>query len=69
MKSNEADALAAFRKFNYDNIYMREASRNQAKSVIDLLRALVEHYVAHPASHGHTATPRNFPKSEPAGIT
>jgi dGTPase len=48
MKSNEADALAAFRKFNYDNIYMREASRNQAKSVIDLLRALVEHYVAHP---------------------
>jgi len=48
MKSNEADALAAFRKFNYDDIYMREASRNQAKSVIDLLRALVEHYVAHP---------------------
>ena len=48
MKSNEADALAAFRKCNYDSIYMREASRNQAKSVIDLLRALVEHYVAHP---------------------
>ena len=48
MKSNEADALAAFRKFNYENIYMREASLNQAKSVIDLLRALVEHYVAHP---------------------
>jgi dGTPase len=49
MTSNAADALAAFRKFNYDNIYMRDASRAQAKSVIDLLRALVEHYHAHPA--------------------
>lgn len=48
MTSATADALAAFRKFNYDNIYMREASRAQAKSVVDLLRALVEHYHAHP---------------------
>ena len=48
MTSQVADALAAFRKFNYDNIYMREASRSQAHAVIDLLRALVEHYHAHP---------------------
>jgi len=48
MTGETADALAAFRKFNYDNIYMRDASRTQAKSVIDLLRALVEHYHAHP---------------------
>ncbi len=48
MTSNTADALAAFRKFNYDNIYMREASRSQAGAVIDLLRALVEHYHANP---------------------
>ena len=48
MTSHTADALAAFRKFNYDNIYMREASRTQAQAVIDLLRALVEHYHAHP---------------------
>jgi len=48
MTSTTADALAAFRKFNYDNIYMRDASRAQAKAVIDLLRALVEHYHAHP---------------------
>ena len=48
MTGETADALAAFRKFNYDNIYMRDASRAQAKSVIDLLRALVEHYHAHP---------------------
>ena len=48
MQPNEAEALAAFRQFNYDNIYMRDASRAQAQSVIDLLRALVEHYASHP---------------------
>lgn len=48
MTSAAAEALAAFRKFNYDNIYMRDASRKQAKAVIDLLRALVEHYHQHP---------------------
>jgi dGTPase len=49
MTSETADALAAFRKFNYDNIYMRQASRDQAQAVIDLLRALVEHFHQHPA--------------------
>jgi len=48
MTADVADALASFRKFNYEHIYMRDASRAQAKSVIDLLRALVEHYSAHP---------------------
>jgi len=48
MQPAQADALAEFRRFNYDNIYMRDASRNQAKSVIDLLQALVEHYARHP---------------------
>ena len=48
MQPAQADALAEFRRFNYENIYMRDASRNQAKSVIDLLQALVEHYASHP---------------------
>jgi len=48
MQPAHADALAEFRRFNYENIYMRDASRNQAKSVIDLLQALVEHYTSHP---------------------
>jgi dGTPase len=48
MVGDTADALAEFRRFNYDNIYMRDASRTQATSVIDLLRALVEHYHVHP---------------------
>jgi dGTPase len=39
-----ADALADFRRFNYEHVYLRPASRAQADSVIGLLRALVEHY-------------------------
>ena len=48
MTSKCADALATFRKFNYENIYMRRESRAQADSVVRLLRALVEHYVVNP---------------------
>lgn len=43
-----AEALAVFRRFNYEAIYHRPASRVQATSVIDMLRPLVEHYIAHP---------------------
>ena len=43
-----AEALAAFRAFNYSSIYMRDASRLQAQRVVGMLRALVEHYVANP---------------------
>ena len=39
-----ADALADFRRFNYEHVYLRPASRAQADAVIALLRALVEHY-------------------------
>jgi dGTPase len=48
MTAGAAEALAAFRRFNYDNVYLRPASQAQAKSVIDLLQALVEHYAKHP---------------------
>ena len=48
MTADLADALAAFRQFNYDHVYLRPASRAQAEAVISLLRALVEHYAQHP---------------------
>jgi dGTPase len=48
MLADAAEALAAFRKFNYDNVYLRPASQAQARSVISLLQALVEHYAANP---------------------
>jgi dGTPase len=48
MVAPAAEALAAFRRFNYDNIYLRPESRQQASAVISLLRALVDHYLEHP---------------------
>ncbi len=48
MDAAHAEALAAFRTFNYETIYLRGASRHQATAVVDLLRALVEHYRDHP---------------------
>ena len=49
MDSETADALAAFRAFNYERIYLRPASVQQAGRVVDLLRALVDHFLVHPA--------------------
>ncbi len=39
-----AEALAEFRRFNYEHVYLRPASNAQADAVIALLQALVEHY-------------------------
>jgi dGTPase len=43
-----ADALSAFRAFNYEHVYLRPASLAQARAVISLLQALVEHYADRP---------------------
>jgi len=48
MDASHAEALAAFRTFNYETIYLRGASRQQATSVVEMLRALVEFYGEHP---------------------
>jgi dGTPase len=49
MDARHAEALAAFRTFNYETIYLRGASRQQASSVVAMLRALVEYFALHPA--------------------
>jgi dGTPase len=48
MPANEATALAALREFNYERIYVRPASLDQSRAVVEVLRALVEHYAGHP---------------------
>lgn len=40
-----ATALDAFRKFNYDNIYLRPASQKQNEKAVKVLTQLVEYYV------------------------
>ena len=48
MRPAEAEALAAFRAFNFERIYLRPESVEQADRAIDLLRALVDWLAAHP---------------------
>jgi dGTPase len=49
MDARHGEALAAFRAFNYDTIYLRDASRQQGSAVVGMLRALVEYYSAQPS--------------------
>jgi dGTPase len=44
MDAEHAEALAAFRACNYQHIYLRPSSLAQGQAVIEVLRALVEHY-------------------------
>ncbi|MGH8989438.1 MAG: HD domain-containing protein, partial [Acidimicrobiales bacterium] len=48
MDAAAADALAAFRASNYEHVYLREESVAQARAVVAVLRALVEHYTDRP---------------------
>jgi dGTPase len=48
MTTAHAEALADFRAFNYERIYLRPESRSQATLVIDMLQGLVEHLASDP---------------------
>ncbi len=48
MDEELADALAAFRQHNYEQVYFRPASVTQGTAVIAMLRALVEHFADQP---------------------
>ena len=47
MDAEFAEALAAFREFNYERIYLRDESVAQGEAVVTVLRALVEYFTAH----------------------
>ena len=50
MQATEAEALAAFRSFNFERIYLRAEAVDQADRVIELLRALTEWFIANPSA-------------------
>ncbi|MEM7142373.1 MAG: HD domain-containing protein [Actinomycetota bacterium] len=49
MTTDHAEALAAFRSFNYERIYLRDESRSQAALVVAMLQGLVEHLADDPS--------------------
>ena len=48
MTEPAASALAAFRAFNFERIYLRPAAQRQAERVIRLLSGLVDHFADAP---------------------
>jgi dGTPase len=50
MDEEGAEVLAAFRRCNYERIYLRPASLEQGRAVVKVLRALVEHYTEAPGA-------------------
>jgi len=52
MRRPEADALSAFRDFNYERIYLRPEAEAQADRVNALLRQLTEWFIANPGAIG-----------------
>lgn len=56
MTEPAAGALAAFRAFNFDRIYLRPAARRQAEKVVALLRGLVDYFVDAPSRLPAAAT-------------
>ncbi|HEY0238576.1 MAG TPA: HD domain-containing protein [Friedmanniella sp.] len=48
MSAGAAAALASLREFNYERIYVRPESLAQSRAVVEVLQALVEHFVARP---------------------
>src|SRR4051794_8664718 len=61
-----AEALAAFRHFNYERIYLRPASVEQGARVVRLLQALVEHYAARPECLPPSHRPTDGVDEDPA---
>ena len=57
MEADMADALSAFRSFDYERIYLRPESLDQAARVIGLLQALVDHFTAEPTNLPSDALP------------
>ncbi len=48
LRTAEAEALDAFRAFNYERIYLRPAAVEQADRAARLIGGLAEHYLDHP---------------------
>ncbi|QXC62716.1 HD domain-containing protein [Aquihabitans sp. G128] len=49
LRGPEAEALAAFRAFNYERIYLRPAAVEQAERAARLISSLAEYYLTHPS--------------------
>ena len=69
MDPETAEALAAFRQHNYEQIYLRDAAKAQANAVIEVLRALVEHFADTPNLIPDVVAGGGLNAGEPAALS
>jgi dGTPase len=72
MDTGMAEALGQFRAANYEQVYMRPASLAQARTVIEILQALVEYFADRPnliGSSGRPGLPAGGPDALEAAVT
>ena len=63
-----AEALATFRAFDYERVYLRPASVDQAAQVVRLLRGLVDHLIDR-GDHARADDPIRAAVAQVAGMT
>ena len=68
MSAYYAEALTAFRTFNYEVIYLRDASRQQGAAVVTMLRELVEYYRVRPELIPDVARRTNVDPSDASAL-
>lgn len=69
MDTEHAEALAAFRAFNFDRIYLRAESVAQADRAAEVITALCSYYIDHPERvihHGHRSPYGTTRPTDPA---
>jgi dGTPase len=70
MRADLAEALAALRAFNYEQIYLRPASVAQADAVVGVLQALVDFFADRPnALGGDVGLAAGSPEAVRAAVT
>ncbi len=68
MDVQRAEALASFRRFNYEHIYLRDSSLAQGAAVVEVLRRLVEHFAAQPNTIPEVAEHGGLEAGEPLAL-
>lgn len=73
LRATEAAALATFRAFNYERIYLRDESVAQAESAASVITELCHYFIEHPerlriVSHHEDPVPAGTDHAGPAGI-
>jgi len=68
MPAELAETLGEFRRFNHERIYLRPESLSQSRALVEVLRALVDHFAAEPGRIPGTTARGAHPPGSAAAV-